>query len=206
MDKVPSLVLASGSRTRAEILTHAGVPFEVCPARVDEEDIKRTLVGEGAPPREVADVLAEMKAVQVSTSLLASGDADSLVLGADQILVLDGHIFSKPADMDHARATLKLLRGKSHKLVSAACIARGGRTIWRSVDSASLTMRDFSNEFLDSYLGVVGKAALTSVGSYQIEGMGSQLFARVEGDHFTILGLPLLPLLDFLRQHKVVQP
>jgi len=193
------IILASGSQTRALMLSNAGVTFEVVKAAVDEEAIKQSLTNEQAPPREIADVLAELKATQVSRNRVETGFPGDLVIGADQVLELDGQCFSKPADMDHAAAHLKLLRGKTHTLVSAVTVAHQGRVIWRNMDSAKLSVRDFSEEFLGDYLSALGDDALTSVGSYQIEGLGSQLFSKVAGDYFTILGMPLLPLLDFLR-------
>lgn len=187
------------------MLSNAGVTFEVVKAAVDEEAIKQSLTNEQAPPREIADVLAELKATQVSRNRVETGFQGDLVIGADQVLELDGQCFSKPADMDHAAAYLKLLRGKTHTLVSAVTVAHQGQVIWRNIDSAKLSVRDFSDEFLGDYLSALADDALTSVGSYQIEGLGSQLFSKAAGDYFTILGMPLLPLLDFLRGQGVLR-
>ncbi|HHN72637.1 MAG TPA: septum formation protein Maf, partial [Thermopetrobacter sp.] len=145
-----------------------------------------------------AAALAREKALEVSrrTSLP--------VLGADQILVCDGEIFSKPADMDQARETLRRLRGRAHRLISALCVAENGEVLWTCERHADLVMRDFSDAFLEWYLRTVGEAALASVGCYQVEGPGIQLFERIEGDWFTIIGLPLLPFLDWLRRRGIL--
>jgi septum formation protein len=194
-----TLVLASASPVRAELLRRAGVDVAVQPARVDEGALKASLLAEGAPPRDVADKLAELKALRVGAR-----HAASLVLGADQVLVHRGEILDKPASRDEARAHLLRLRGQRHELLSAAVIVLGGAPVWRHVGEAQLTMRPFSEAFLDSYLDQVGAAALTSVGAYQLEGIGAQLFARVDGDYFTVLGLPLLEILGFLRARGVL--
>ena len=191
-----TLVLASASATRARMLRDAGLELEVVAPGVDEEAVKRALAAEGAPVHHVALTLAELKAVRVSTAR-----PGALAVGADQMLVCNGVPFDKPPDLAHARAQLQALRGKTHELVSAAVAARDGVAIWRDAQRARLTMRPFSDGFLDDYLARVGENALGSVGAYRIEGPGAQLFARVEGDLFTVLGLPLLPLLEFLRGH-----
>ena len=193
------MILASKSRTRAELLRAAGVPFEVRGSGVDEEPIKRAALSEGAAPREIALKLAEAKALAVSRR---AGDA--LVIGADQTLELDGRLFDKAADIADARARLLELRGRPHQLHSAAVIARGGAIVWRDVPSATLHVRAFSDAWLDIYMQSVGGAVLESVGAYQLEGLGVQLFERIDGDWFTILGLPMLSLLEALRAEGAV--
>lgn len=193
------LILASASRTRADMLRAAGVAIEVEPARVDEDAVKEAMRAEDAPARDIADKLAELKALRVSARR-----PGRLVLGADQVLALPGRSFDKPADMAQARAQLQELRGQTHALLSAAVVALDGAPVWRHVGTARLTMRPFSDAFLDEYLKTVGNLALDSVGCYQLEGPGAQLFARVEGDYFTVLGLPLIELLWFLRARGVL--
>lgn len=195
----PPLVLASESRTRAKMLRDAGVAMEAQPARIDEAAVKASMAAEGAPALDVADTLAEMKALRISQR-----HTNALVLGADQVLVCEGRLFDKPDSRETSAQQLKELRGKSHDLISAAVVARGGEPIWRHVGRARLTMRHFSDEFIDQYLDEIGEAAIWSVGAYQLEGRGAQLFSRVSGDYFSILGLPLLELLGFLRVQGVL--
>ena len=190
-----SIVLASKSAARRAVLDGAGVAYEATVAGVDEEAVKAALLAEGAGPRAIADALAELKAIRVSRS------RPDFVIGADQTLELDGALYDKAETLEAARSRLKLLRGKAHKLHSAVVVAKNGAPIWREVVTASLTMRDFSDAFLEDYLTVEGEAALGSVGCYRLEGPGAQLFSRIEGDYFAILGLPLLGLLDLLRRH-----
>ncbi|MBB3263013.1 septum formation protein [Azospirillum sp. OGB3] len=196
---VPIVVLASGSRTRAEMLERAGVRVSLAPAAVDEEEIKLAARAEGAPVEDVAEALAELKAQRVTRK-----HPGALVIGADQMLECEGRWFDKPADREAARAQLQDLRGKTHRLVSCAVVIRDGERLWHHVDRARLTMRPFSDAFLESYLNAAGDDVLGSVGAYHLEGLGAQLFHRVDGDFFTILGLPLLPLLGFLRVHGVI--
>jgi septum formation protein len=195
MASAPPVILASKSASRSALLAGAGVPFETRAAGVDEEAAKAALLGEGATPREVADALAELKALRVS------GRTAGLVIGADQTLDHGGRLIDKASSLAEARARLLELRGGPHKLHSAVVVARDGEAIWREVRSATLWVRPFSEAFLDAYLGAEGEALLGSVGCYRLEGPGVQLFERIEGDYFTILGLPMLGLLDFLRLH-----
>ncbi len=195
----PPLVLASASPSRQALLTAAAVPFAAEPAAVDESKVKRALRAEGAAAAQVAETLAELKAQRVCRR-----HPGALVLGADQMLDCDGGWLDKPADREQARAQLLSLAGRSHRLSSAQVLVRDGTRLWHHLEAATLTMRPFDAAFVDRYLDAVGDAALTSVGGYQIEGMGIQLFSRIEGDYFAILGLPLLPLLQNLREHGVV--
>ena len=192
------IVLASKSAARRAVLEGAGVPFEAVVAGVDEDAVKASLGAEGAGPREIADALAELKAIKVSQR------RPELVIGADQTLELDGRLYDKVETLDAARARLAELRGKPHKLHSAVVVAKDGAPIWREVVTARLVMRDFSDAFLDDYLAREGAHALGSVGVYRLEGLGAQLFSKIEGDYFAILGLPLMGLLDLLRRHGVL--
>jgi septum formation protein len=189
------IVLASKSAARRAVLDGAGVPYEAATAGVDEDAVKAGMLAEGADAREVADTLAELKAIKVSRS------RSGFVVGADQTLEFEGKLYDKVETVAQARARLQTLRGKPHKLHSAVVVAKEGTPIWREVVTASLTMRDFSDAFLDDYLAHEGEAALGSVGCYRLEGPGVQLFSRIDGDYFTILGLPLMGLLDLLRRH-----
>lgn len=193
------LILASRSAGRAEVLRRAGVSFEVVAAGVDEAAVKAAMHAEGAPARDVADALAELKARRIAARM-----AGRLVLGADQVLVCDDRLHNKPRDRAEARAQLTALRGRRHELLSAAVVFEAGRPVWRHVGLAQMTMRPFSDAFLDEYLAAEGDSALSTAGAYRIEGRGAQLFDRVDGDIFTVVGLPLLPLLDFLRSRGLV--
>ncbi len=192
------VILASKSSARRAVLSGAGVPFDVATAGVDEDAVKASLLAEGATPREIADALAELKALRVSRGRSA------FVIGSDQTLELEGRLYDKAPSLEEARERLLALRGKTHKLHSAVVVAKEGAPIWREVVTAKLHMRDFSDAFLDEYLGLEGEELLGSVGCYRLEGPGAQLFSRVEGDYFTILGLPLFGLLEFLRNHQVL--
>jgi septum formation protein len=195
----PRLILASASRSRRELLESAGVMVTSKPAQIDEDEIKLAMRAEGAAAIEVAETLAELKALRVSQQ-----DREALVVGADQILTCGDLWFDKPADLDHAAGHLRALSGKSHELLTCVCVARGGSRIWHHRARATLVMRPLSEAYIRDYLSALGPRALESVGAYQLEGLGAQLFSRVEGDFFTILGLPLLPLLEFLRSHEVI--
>ncbi len=199
----PPLILASASAARRAVLEGAGLRFEALPAAVDEAALKESAHAEGMSASEAAVMLAEAKARRV-----ASRRPEALVIGCDQILVLprDGgeDWFDKPEGVAGARSHLLALRGRTHSLATAAIAWRGGARIWTHVAEPRLTMRAVSDAFLDAYLAAEGEAALASVGAYRIEGPGAQLFSRVEGEHAAILGLPLLPLLDFLRGHGVL--
>lgn len=195
------VILASGSRTRLELLHRAGVTVTAEAAAVDEGEIKAAFQAEGASTEACAQALAALKAKRISDRHPAA-----LVIGADQMLDCDGIWFDKPADLDGARTHLQALRGKTHRLVTAAVVMQGGSQLWHVISQAKLTMRPVSDAFLDDYLHQAGTAVLSSVGAYQLEGLGAQLFDKVEGDFFTVLGLPLLPLLAFLRGHGVIRP
>jgi septum formation protein len=195
------LVLASASPYRRRMLEAAGLTLAVAPADVDEEAVKRDLVRAGAAPKAIAEALARVKAETVSRPRGAA-----LVIGADQVLALGDRIFSKARDIAEARRQLLTLRGKSHQLHTAAALATGGKAVWSIVESATLTMRAFSDAFLDDYLAAAGDRVTATVGAYEIEGRGVQLFERIEGDVFTIIGLPLLALLADLRARGVVAP
>lgn len=188
------LILASGSPFRLAMLKNAGIDVEAVPAKVDERALEAPLQNSGTSPEDVAAILAEAKATEVSGRL-----AGALVLGCDQTLSLGDEVFHKPADMEGARRHLLALSGKTHQLNSAAVLVRNGSVLWRHVGIANLTMRKLDPAFIGRHLARVGAKALSSVGAYQIEGEGIQLFEKVEGDHFTIVGLPLLPLLAELR-------
>lgn len=195
------IVLASASRARARMLAESGIAFTVEVAAVDEQAVKDSLAAETRNPARVAEVLAELKAVRVS-----SRHPGALVIGADQMLDCEGTWFDKPADFKAAREQLLALRHRTHRLTSAVVAVRDGRRVWHHTESAKLTMRNFSEAFLDRYLEQAGEAVLSSVGAYQLEGLGAQLFLTVEGDFFTILGLPLLALMDFLRENGELVP
>ena len=189
------LILASSSAARQRLLADAGLEFIVEPARIDEASIKARFTADGRSASDCALALAEAKARQI-----AADYPWGLVIGADQILVCGDAWFDKPASLADARCQLQALRGRTHQLVTAACVVREHALIWQEETSAKLTMREFSDTFLDAYLALEGTAVLGSVGAYRLEARGIQLFAQVEGDYFAILGLPLVELLGFLRE------
>jgi septum formation protein len=195
------LILASGSAARKSMLHAAGLIFDVIPANVDEDTIRSVMISESdcVEAADMAAVLAAEKAVDVSRA-----NPGALVIGSDQILARGRRMFSKAETMRDARDTLDRLRGHTHELVSAVAIASAGHVLWQAVDSAELTMRRFSDEFLGLYLEKAGSQILKSVGCYELEGSGVQLFEKIDGDYFTILGMPLLPLLAELRNRGVV--
>ncbi len=195
----PKIILASGSKIRAEILTNAGLTFDIINRPIDEASIKEALLAEKVPMRDIADALAETKSVRVSAQNAG------LVIGADQIMVMDNQLFDKPKSIKEARERLLTMRGKTHELLGAVVISEKGQTVWRHSSKTRLFVRDFSEEFLDSYLEQEGDFVLKSVGGYRFEGLGANLFTKVEGDFFSILGLSLLPVLDFLRLRGAIQ-
>jgi septum formation protein len=193
------IVLASGSTSRRAVLEAAGIDIVVDKSDVDEDVLKRRFKQAGSGISETALGLALAKAEQVQAR-----HPGQIVLGADQMLDCGGVWFDKPVDRAAASRQLIALSGQTHRLVSAIVALRNGVTLWQTVEIAELTMRPLSADFIDTYLDAVGDRALSSVGAYQVEGLGIQLFTRIQGDHFTILGLPLIPLLDFLRRERVL--
>ena len=187
------IILASSSDIRASLLRNAGVTCDVIPARIDEDSIKKALEAEAASPRDIADTLAEMKARKV-----AEKGAGTLVLGCDQVLSFKGLILSKPQTPQDSRDQLSMLRGETHQLLSAAVVYDGLEPVWRHVGVARLSMRDFSDDYLDDYIDRNWDSIRWSVGGYKIEEEGIRLFRMVQGDTFTIQGLPLLELLSYL--------
>jgi septum formation protein len=193
-------VLASGSAARAAMLRAAGLAFTVRPAPVDEDELRASLFAEGVALADAATALAELKARHVAQRV----PGDVIVIGADQIIEHDGSWLEKAADRAAARARLQALAGSRHALAAAAVAFRGGSRIWHHVGTAEVTMRAISDFALDAYLDAAGEVVLRSVGCYELEGLGGQLVQAVRGDHFSVLGLPLLPLLQFLRDQGVL--
>lgn len=198
----PELILASGSSSRRTMLAAAGVEFSAVVPKIDEDELRAQMrPNQANKGTAVAEHLAERKALAVSVH-----HPDALVLGCDQVLVCEGRLFNKAVDDSQASATLRALRGRTHELISAAVLAKDDRLAWRCTDVARLEMRDFSDAFLEQYLNAELPDILGSVGCYRIEGRGAQLFNRIEGDQFTIRGLPLIPLLAALRERGALPP
>lgn len=199
----PGVVLASASAVRTRLLAAAGVPHEIIPANIDEAEVRDRLLADDASHSSIAEVLAELKAQQVAMAL-AGARPDVIVLGADQVLSCEGELFEKPVGPEGVRGHLERLMGKEHTLHAAVCAVRGGKVVWHHSSSARMRMRTLSDGFVARYVEAVGESACQSVGAYEMEGLGLNLFSEIEGDFFDILGLPLLPVLEFLRNEDVV--
>jgi septum formation protein len=196
-NELKNLILASASKSRSQMLSNAGVEFKVQISSVDEAKVKGSYKPGSAG--DLALKLAVLKANNVSNK-----SKDALVVGADQVLECEGVLYDKPINFAAASSHLRALQGKQHRLISSVCVACNNEILWDFTDSVNLTMRNLSDEFIQSYLAKSGPDILSTVGGYQLEGIGAQLFSRLEGDFFTVLGLPLLPLLDFLRKEKIL--
>lgn len=194
------IILASRSIIRRQLLENAGVTPTVERARIDETALKASLLAEGATPRDIADTLAEIKAQRVSTRF-----PQALVIGADQVLDLNGILVNKPQTRAEAKAQLLQLRGRQHSLISAVVLLRGGQPVWRHIGRANLWMRNFSDGFLDHYLAEMGDDILTTVGCYKLEKQGVRLFSKIEGDYFTVLGMPLVEILNYLSETGMLE-
>ena len=198
-ENTSEIVLASRSAARRSLLAGAGMTFRAVSAEIDERAVEAAIGNSGVTPAELAIVLAEAKAIEVSLR-----HPQALTIGADQTMALGDRLFHKPDDMEGARRHLLALSGRTHELHSAVVLAKAGIAVWRHVDTARLTMRDLAPSAIGHYLAAVGETALQSVGAYQIEGRGIRLFDTIEGSHFTIMGLPMLPLLAALREHGLI--
>ncbi|HBS48586.1 MAG TPA: septum formation protein Maf [Rhodobacteraceae bacterium] len=197
---VKPLILASGSAIRAEMLRNAAVPFEIEHPRVDEATVKSAMISEGAPPRDIADALAQMKARKI-----AGRRPEALVMGCDQVLEFGGTLISKPADPGAALAQLQAMRGQRHMLLSAALIYENAEPVWRHVGLVRLQMREASDAYLRDYVARNWDSIRHSVGAYKLEEEGVRLFTRIDGDYFTVLGMPLLQVLNYLTGRGVLQ-
>jgi septum formation protein len=196
----PDLVLASKSTVRRTLLSGAGVTLSVHDAAVDEDAIKQNALKNHLSAPEIAARLATAKAQTVSALF-----PNALVIGCDQVLELDGNIFDKPINLEEARGRLRAFSGKTHQLIAAISLVQDGHPLWQTIDSAALKVRALSADFIETYIANEGEAVLSSVGAYRLESMGAQLFDEIDGDYFTVLGLPLLPLLEQLRKHGILQ-
>ena len=194
------IILASESQIRKKLLLQAEVIFQSIAAKIDEDTIKESLKNEGAKPKDISDALAEYKAIRVANNF-----PTDLIIGCDQILVCDNEIISKARTLNDAKETLKLLRGKSHQLLSSVVIYDNNKPVWRTTSRAQLFMRDFTDEYLEYYIKTSGTDILSSVGCYLLENNGVNLFNRIQGDYFTVLGFPLLEVLDFLRKRELIK-
>lgn len=192
------VILASASKSRRALLAGAGIAAKAVPPNLDETAAKAAFRADGLPIREQAMRLAELKAVKISRRHAG------LVVGGDQMLALEDRAFDKPADINEARAHLRQLSGRAHSLETALVVCEGGVPVWRHLSSPTLTMRTLSEAFIDTYLQQTGEEILTTVGAYQLEEQGAQLFSKIEGDYFSILGLPLLPLLAYFRERGII--
>lgn len=197
MTQLP-IILASGSKIRAKILEDADINFSVISKPVDEAAIKAAMLSEGARIRDIADALAEAKSIRVSKT------TEGLVIGADQIMTMDGQLLDKPPNIEAARERLLAMRGKAHKLIGAIVISENGYAVWRHISVVTLHVREFSDAWLDNYIEAEGDLMTKSVGAYRFEGRGAQLFTKVDGDSYSIMGLSLLPLLDYLRTRGAI--
>ena len=195
------LILASGSFSRAQMLQNAGYNFEIMPANIDEDAITEDLIKQKIGTSGIALELSQRKALDV-----AKNKPDALIIGSDQVLEFEGGLINKAKTGDEAREKLKALRGKTHKLISAVSVVKGDDVLWQTMDEATLTMHDFEDDFLETYCARAGDALTRSVGGYELESYGSWLFSAVHGNFFTILGMPLLPLLKYLREEHGIKP
>ena len=193
-----NIILASGSPTRKQILEDSGVIFEVVVRPIDEASIKSAMIQEGASKLSKVSTLAELKSIKVSS------ETPGLVIGADQIMVFDGAIYDKPKTIEEARERLMAIRNQTHYLMGSVVVSEGGVSVWRHSSKVELKARSFTDKFIDNYINQEGEALLQTVGAYRFEKRGSQLFSSVKGDFFSVLGLPLLPLLDYLRTRNAI--